>query len=975
MGRLTREHLSGGPDRRSRDAGASIASRQARGLAACHDLALATGRMATWEHNRSVTPVRWRGSLTLVLGADLASFHLPDNRPCPDLGEWLVAPVITVVEGGGPWDDYELERVILDREGRERTLLVRARPVFGAGGTISGSVGVVVDISADKEAAQALQEQTDRYRLLLELSPDGIVVHEDGVIRWANQAAADFVGVDDLNEHLGESLTQFIHPDSLLETLERIASLKEDEAATKPAEATLVRVDGSNIVVESLSVRTKWDGRPAYQVILRDLSLRRKAEEAMRYQAKLVEHVSDAIIGLDPEGRIDSWNPAAEEMYGWTRDAVIGRKFADVVGADPRLGLESTKHLESVHRRSDGTLLEVRISVALVLDQDHHVTGAVAVCADITERRRSEAARRALEERYTAVVASLEEGIVVSDDQGVITAANRAAESILGRRIMVGERIDDVFSNELHARHPDGFLITDDEHPTVRTLRTGESFTNVLIGIELADREPRWLSLNSRPLRHDDLLPYGMVCSFSDVTERRRTERQLNYQATHDALTGLANRAVFIENLRQTLDHARRGGSRVGVLFIDLDRFKGVNDTQGHLVGDEVLGAIARRLLHTTRSVDTVARLSGDEFVVLCPDLADIESARRRATEIAAVIAAPIPVSSGRDVVITASVGVSCVESGLADPEAMLRDADVAMYTAKERGRARVELLDHTLRERAQRRTEIERDLRLALDNDELAVHYQPIVGCGTDGVIGLEALARWPHPSGPITPDEFIPIAEESGLILPLGIWVLNRACAEAAHWKSTVPAAADLHISVNLSGRQLGDPDVVANISAALSRSGLEPDALWLEITESTLMDDAAGAARTLNAIRELGVHLVIDDFGTGYSSLAYLKRFPVDTLKIDRSFVDGLGRDAESEAIVRAVVGLTESLHLSVIAEGVETLDQLATLHRLGCDTYQGYLFAKPMAADEISFDLVVPDLDDPDRSEASREAATS
>jgi diguanylate cyclase (GGDEF)-like protein/PAS domain S-box-containing protein len=962
MGRLTRE-LNGGPDRRVLDdAAASVASRQAHGLVAAHDLALATAHMATWEHTRSVHPVRWQGSLTLVLGGDPTTFTLPGGETCLDLAEWLVEPVVSVVEGGASWDQYELERVIHDRTGAPRTLLVRAQPVFGSDGSITGCVGVLADVSADRETARALQEQTDRYRLLLELSPDGIVVHEDGMIRWVNQAACDFFQAKNRDDYIGESLTQFIHPDSLIETLERMASLKEDEAATKPAEATLLRLDGSKIVVESVSVRTKWDGRPAYQVILRDLSLRKKAEETLRYQAKLVEHVSDAIIGLDAEGRIDSWNPAAEEMYGWTRDAVIGQKFADVVGADSRLGMESTKHLESVHRRSDGTLLEVRISVALVLDEDHQVTGAVAVCADITERRRSEAARRALEERYTAVVASLEEGIVVSDDQGVITAANRAAESILGRRIMVGERLDTVFSEELRARHPDGFLITDDEHPTVRTLRTGESFTNVLIGIELADREQRWLSLNSRPLRHDDLLPYGMVCSFSDVTERRRTERQLNYQATHDSLTGLANRPVFIENLRQTLDHARRGGSRVGVLFIDLDRFKVVNDTQGHLVGDEVLTAVARRLQQTTRSIDTVARLSGDEFVVLCPDLADIESARRRAHEISDVIAEPIPVSSGRDVVITASVGVSCVESGLADPEAMLRDADVAMYTAKERGRARVELLDNALRERAQRRTEVERDLRLALDNDELEVHYQPIMGYGDEGLIGLEALARWPHPNGPITPDEFIPIAEESGLILPLGIWVLNQACAEAAHWKTTVPAAADLHISVNLSGRQLGDPDVVANISAALSRSGLEPDALWLEITESTLMDDAAGAARTLNAIRELGVHLVIDDFGTGYSSLAYLKRFPVDTLKIDRSFVDGLGRDAESEAIVRAVVGLTQSLHLSVIAEGVETIEQLATLHQLGCDTYQGYFFSKPKPAEEITFDLLVPDVAD-------------
>jgi diguanylate cyclase (GGDEF)-like protein/PAS domain S-box-containing protein len=963
MGRRTQQQLSGGPEARPRAsiAPATIPSRQAHGLAACHDLALATGRMATWEHTRGVFPVRWRGSLTLVLGSDCENFTPSSDEPCPDLATWLVEPVVSVVEGGASWEHYELERTIRDREGFERTLLVRARPVMDADGTITGCVGVVGDVTTDRQVERALQEQTERYRLLLELSPDGIVVHENGLIRWANQAAANFVGVPDLNEYLGESLARFVHPDSLLETLERIASLKEDEAATAPAEATLLRLDGSTIVVESLSVRTKWDGRPAYQVILRDLTMRKQAEASMRYQAKLMEHVSDAIIGLDADGRIDSWNPAAEHMYGWTRDAVIGRKFADVVGADPRLGLESSRHMETVHRKADGTLLEVRISVAQVYGEDQEVTGAVAVCADITERRRSEAARRALEERYTAVVASLEEGIVVSDDQGVITAANRAAESILGRRIQVGERLDTVFSEELRARHPDGFLITEDEHPTVRTLRTGESFTNVLIGIEVENREQRWLSVNSRPLRHDDLLPYGMVCSFSDVTERRRTERQLNYQATHDSLTGLANRPVFIENLRQTLEHARRGGSRVGVLFIDLDRFKVVNDTQGHLVGDEVLIAVARRLQQATRSIDTVARLSGDEFVVLCPDLADIESAGRRAGEIADIIAEPIPVSSGRDVVITASVGVSCVESGLADPEAMLRDADVAMYTAKERGRARVELLDSALRERAQRRTQIERDLRIALDNDELEVHYQPIVAYGAQEIVGLEALARWPHPDGPITPDEFIPIAEESGLILPLGIWVLNKACAETAKWIATVPEAKNLHISVNLSGRQLGDPDVVANISAALSRSGLEPDALWLEITESTLMDDAAGAARTLNAIRELGVHLVIDDFGTGYSSLAYLKRFPVDTLKIDRSFVDGLGRDAESEAIVRAVVGLTESLHLSVIAEGVETLDQLTALHRLGCDTYQGYYFSKPVRGSEVRFDIRVPDVD--------------
>jgi PAS domain S-box-containing protein len=266
MGRRTQEHLSGGPEARPRASIApatTIPSRQAHGLAACHDLALATGRMATWEHTRGVFPVRWRGSLTLVLGADYENFSPSGDEACTDLAAWLVDPVVTVVEGGADWEHYELERTIHDREGFERTLLVRARPVMDADGTVTGCVGVVGVVTTDRQVERALQEQTERYRLLLELSPDGIVVHENGLIRWANQAAADFVGVPDLNEYLGESLARFVQPDSLLETLERIASLKEDEAATTPAEATLLRLDGSTIVVESLSVRTKWDGRPA----------------------------------------------------------------------------------------------------------------------------------------------------------------------------------------------------------------------------------------------------------------------------------------------------------------------------------------------------------------------------------------------------------------------------------------------------------------------------------------------------------------------------------------------------------------------------------------------------------------------------------------------------------------------------------------------------------------------------------------
>lgn len=384
-----------------------------------------------------------------------------------------------------------------------------------------------------------------------------------------------------------------------------------------------------------------------------------------------------------------------------------------------------------------------------------------------------------------------------------------------------------------------------------------------------------------------------------------------------------------------------------------------VNDSLGHLSGDEVLVAVARRIQGVTRGIDTVARLSGDEFVVLCPDLLDVDAAMRRAHEIADVIGRPIALSSGRRVTITASVGVSFVHGDVLDPEEVLRDADVAMYRAKERGRARVELFDDALRVRAQQRRDIESDLRLAIEQQQFSLRYQPIASIRDRRIVGVEALVRWEHPRrGEVAPNEFIPIAEETGLVVPLDTWVLQEACWQMAAWRSADRLAADAHVSVNLSGRQLGDGDLVSHIAGALERSGLAPDALWLEITESTLMDDAVGAARTLTAIRELGAHLVIDDFGTGYSSLAYLKRFPVDALKIDRSFVDGLGRDPESEAIVQAVVGLARSLRLIVVAEGVETGAQLAQLRRLGADTCQGYLVARPMRAVDVAFDLTVP-----------------
>jgi diguanylate cyclase (GGDEF)-like protein len=379
------------------------------------------------------------------------------------------------------------------------------------------------------------------------------------------------------------------------------------------------------------------------------------------------------------------------------------------------------------------------------------------------------------------------------------------------------------------------------------------------------------------------------------------------------------------------------------VLFVDLDRFKVVNDTLGHSIGDEVLIRVGERLRAAMRPEDTVGRLSGDEFVVVCDEM-DAIGLLQVAERVAAAIEVPLPLY-GRETVITASIGIASVADG-GRAEDVLRDADVAMYRAKERGRARIEVFDEAVRARILERLETEHLLRRALDRNELCLHYQPIVRVNSGALTSFEALVRWNHPErGQVPPDEFIPLAEDSGLIIPIGRWVLREACAQLSAWRAASPTMSAVQVSVNLSAKQFNSPDIVATVAEALALASLPAAALILEITESVLMEEAESTAQTLRALKELGVGLSIDDFGTGYSSLSYLKRFPVDVLKIDRSFVAGLGTDADDDVIVSAVVSLAHALGLSVVAEGVETRCQLHELRRLGCDSAQGYLLGRP------------------------------
>jgi diguanylate cyclase (GGDEF)-like protein len=434
--------------------------------------------------------------------------------------------------------------------------------------------------------------------------------------------------------------------------------------------------------------------------------------------------------------------------------------------------------------------------------------------------------------------------------------------------------------------------------------------------------------------------------------ERRRSEAETRHQALHDPLTGLPNRALFRDRLQHALARSRRHGGTLAVLFLDVDNFKVVNDSLGHEAGDELLTALAPRLAEAVRSGDTVARFGGDEFVLLCEEVADEREAVEIAQRVKECFARPLRIAGGEHFV-TASIGVALPSTGHNDPDSLLRDADAAMYQAKERGRARYEVFDADMRASAVKRLQVEAELRRALERDEMRLVYQPVIDIDPGRIVAVEALLRWHHPEhGVVPPLDFIPVAEESGLIVPLGTWVLREAMLKAVHWRRMCgPDDTPVVVSVNLSARQVSEPDLVPTVVRLLEETQVDPRQIALEITETVLVEDTATAAKTLHELENLGVRLVLDDFGTGYSSLGYVKRFPLSFLKIDRSFVAELGGDGRNDAIISAIAEMSRALGARVVAEGVETEDQLAGVRKLGCELAQGFLFSRPVPPDEI------------------------
>jgi diguanylate cyclase (GGDEF)-like protein/PAS domain S-box-containing protein len=580
-------------------------------------------------------------------------------------------------------------------------------------------------------------------------------------------------------------------------------------------------------------------------------------------------------------------------------------------------------------------------AVALALGLVCSQMGLAVQSIEATEERlraRNERKFRSLVQNSPDVVTLIgSDGVMRYQSPGIRTMLGREGDGLIGQ--------------------PLGVLIHPEDVPAARA-----QLTKVLAGglaatanfeVRVGHADGSWREVDTVMTNLlDDPDVEAIVLNSRDITDRRSLERTLTRQAFHDSLTGLANRALFVDRVAHALDRADRQAGPVAVLFLDIDDFKMVNDGLGHPAGDALLVAVAERLKASSRPGDTVARFGGDEFAILLESGQMPEAAHVVACRVADALKVPIRIGT-EDVTVRASIGIALGQPPVDLPEGLLRDADLAMYMAKHNGKGRFEMFRPAMHEEAVRRLEMAADLRRGIERGELEVFYQPIVNVHTATAIGAEALVRWHHPSrGLVPPVEFIPVAESTGLIVPLGKWVLTEACRQAQSWRRSGLTDDAFYISVNLSARQLQDPALLDDVAEAIRNSGLPASALVLEVTESVLMEDLDAALAHLQALKDLGLRLAVDDFGTGYSSLSYLRNFPMDVVKIDKSFVDRIALDPEGAAMVRSVIDVTTALGLTSIAEGVEQEDQLALLDQLGCDNIQGYLFAEAMPSEQFA-----------------------
>jgi diguanylate cyclase (GGDEF)-like protein/PAS domain S-box-containing protein len=669
-----------------------------------------------------------------------------------------------------------------------------------------------------------------------------------------------------------------------------------------------------------------------------------RTRERLREQTQILDQIHESVIAMDLDGYITSWNGGAERLFGYTAAEAVGRHilflYADPDDEDEAFQDVFLEHggreMEVRRRRKSGEVFWASLQLSLVRDDDGQPTGLIGYLTDITARVEAQETLRL----HARIFEHSDEGILIADAAERIVSINRAFTRITGYE--ESEALGQTPRLLRSGLHGPAFYEEVWRRIEVEGRWQGEIWDRRKNG----EAYPTWVSISAVKNPEGRITHYFSI--FSDITERKQAEERIHYLAYYDALTDLPNRALFYKLVDQALLEARRNRQHGAILFLDLNRFKPINDSLGHGIGDRLLQQIGCRLREALRTEDVVARLGGDEFVVGLFDITQRDHASIVAQKLLASLDAPFVLDS-HELKVGAAIGISVYPQDGFDTETLLRLADIAMYRAKQTGEDAYAFYSHEMNQRALDRLKIENGLRHAIERQELLLHYQPKVDIASGRIVGAEALVRWRHPEqGMIPPGDFVPVAEESGLIVQISAWVLDAALRQARAWREA--GLVPIKIAVNLSARDFSAA-LPERVSALLAAHGMTPEWLELEITESMLMHSTERVIGMMDELAQRGITLSLDDFGTGYSSLSYLKRFPIDTLKIDRSFVVNIPDDPNDCAIAGAIVGMAKQLGHKVIAEGVESSQQLAFLRSLGCDELQGYLFSAPVSAEKF------------------------
>ncbi|RZI44007.1 bifunctional diguanylate cyclase/phosphodiesterase [Herbaspirillum sp. HC18] len=775
----------------------------------------------------------------------------------------------------------------------------------------------------------------------------------DVVLEWNAHAAALFgwTAQEAKGRKLASLLLPPTHRSAWQNGLQQCLAPRSRYTVRKRIELTALHADGKEIPAEFTITLMHLTESIHFAVSIRDLSRLRDTEHALNERTALLNLCREAIVIADMEDRILFWNAGAEQMFGYLAEEAVGHRWHDLVpdvpdGAREEIGreLQARGNWEGkrLQIRRDGSSLHTLCRMLVERDERGDPQRLLITSTDIgTPKRIADAtASQENEQRFHSLFEHHTDGVFSFNSLSQLTAANPALCRLTGygHDELLAMKLSDLVAPQCG----------DDVRMRVLDAMRGKPQA---CDVQCVKKDGTRVEIDIILL--PDIVEghvFGLRGIVKDISHRKQNERRIEYLANHDALTGLPNRNLLGERMGHAIEQAKRLGTRIGVLFMDLNRFKVINDSLGHEVGDMLLCTLAGRLKSTVREGDTVARLGGDEFVVLLENIHEYEQIARIADTLLKVVCRPVELS-GQVVAVSTSIGASIFPSDGQDAITLFKNADLAMYEAKASGPGLFRLYDAGMNAKAVERLHRENSLRLAMERGEFVVHYQPRLDIIRNAIVSVEALVRWNHPDkGLIFPASFIPLAEEIGLIDTVGEWVLQSACRQLKAWQED--QLPPLRMSVNLSAVQLGSGRIRDVIRDVLADTALDAHFLELELTESSLMQDLDACARTLNDIRQLGVTLSIDDFGTGYSSLGYLKRLPIDTLKIDKSFVGDIARDSDDTAIVSATIAMAHRMNLRVVAEGVTSHEQMRFLESCQCDEIQGYLLCQPLPPDEMA-----------------------